>query len=155
MSASRSIALIVSAAAAGACLGLAPAALPQAAAATVPAASAPLALPGVTTWEYATVPLPTDTTKQILDQWGGRRLGTRPGAPEPRRPGAARGHLEEGYGVAREAPHSGPGGHAAQGVQMPSSPAARATKAGWGLTADVTEQDALLHLAAGRRVGIG
>ncbi len=23
-----------------------------------------------TTWEYATVPLPTHATKQILDQWG-------------------------------------------------------------------------------------
>ncbi len=34
----------------------------------------------LTTWEYATVPLLTHATKQILDTWGGRRLGTRLGA---------------------------------------------------------------------------
>lgn len=27
-------------------------------------------VPGMTAWEYATVPLLTHATKQILDQWG-------------------------------------------------------------------------------------
>ncbi len=37
----------------------------------------------LTTWEYATVPLLTHATKQILDTWGCRRLGTGDGAAGP------------------------------------------------------------------------
>lgn len=35
----------------------------------------------MTKWEYATVPLLSHATKQILDNWGGGRLGSRLGDP--------------------------------------------------------------------------
>ena len=37
----------------------------------------------MTKWEYATVPLIVHATKQILDNWGNRRVGARPGGPGP------------------------------------------------------------------------
>ncbi|MGW0393535.1 hypothetical protein ACWDYJ_22110 [Streptomyces sp. NPDC003042] len=74
MQTKRFLALLVSPAVASAALAFTLGAAPQAAASSAPLAAmaAPRAasLPGVTQWEYATVPLVTHATKQTLDTWG-------------------------------------------------------------------------------------
>ena len=46
-------------------------------------ADAPPTVSGMTTWEYATVPLLIHATKQILDNWGGTAGSSSRSSPGP------------------------------------------------------------------------